>query len=273
MHFERKLYLTGFTLVELLVVISIIGLFASIIVASMRGVRDKARLAIALEFADHTYHAFGADAVGIWNFGGGSYQDSLGNRRNLIPTGVVTPEVGVDGSLALNAVSFDGASYLLSADPPRIVQTSNQPWTIAAWIKPTSVSLPAGQIFLSTNVPYLRIASGSFRLHGNSGVLLLNGINNKRTDVWYYVAATYDGLGASGTVTMYVDGVSEAKGSIGTPFGINSRASIGAFPSGGQPVNAGTVIDDVRIYTQSLSASEVQKLYAEGILKRKLVRK
>ncbi|MDO8436136.1 MAG: type II secretion system protein, partial [bacterium] len=55
----------AFTLIELLVVIAIIGLLASIILVSLKGTREKARIAKSLDFSQRINHALGAYAVGI----------------------------------------------------------------------------------------------------------------------------------------------------------------------------------------------------------------
>ena len=65
---QNKSKLNGFTLVELLVVISIIGLLSSIVLVSFSNSRDKARLAKSQQFDAQISHALGAYAVGIWRF-------------------------------------------------------------------------------------------------------------------------------------------------------------------------------------------------------------
>ena len=62
----------SFTIIELLVVIAIIGLLASVVLVSMSGVREKARIANALEFSQSVDFALGAYAVGWWDFDEGS---------------------------------------------------------------------------------------------------------------------------------------------------------------------------------------------------------
>ncbi|GAI47506.1 unnamed protein product, partial [marine sediment metagenome] len=59
---------TGFTLIEVLVVVAIIGLLASIILVSLKEARERAKIAKSFNFAAQVHHALGAYAVGIWDF-------------------------------------------------------------------------------------------------------------------------------------------------------------------------------------------------------------
>ena len=58
----------AFTLVELMVVISIIGILSSIAVASMGSSRDKARIAAGQQFERSVLNGAGDEILGQWDF-------------------------------------------------------------------------------------------------------------------------------------------------------------------------------------------------------------
>ncbi|PIV44871.1 MAG: hypothetical protein COS25_02885, partial [Candidatus Nealsonbacteria bacterium CG02_land_8_20_14_3_00_37_10] len=56
----------GFTLAELLVVISILGLLASIVLVVTSGATERARIAKILQWSQSLHSLLGADVVGSW---------------------------------------------------------------------------------------------------------------------------------------------------------------------------------------------------------------
>jgi prepilin-type N-terminal cleavage/methylation domain-containing protein len=125
----------AFTLVELLVVISIIGLLSSIAVVSMGSSREKARLASGQQFAASVDHAVGDQIVGQWNFdecSGTVANDTSGNGNNGAfvgsPTWSTNTPSGKGCSLNFNAVG----NYISVPDSNSLDLASN--FTISFWV-------------------------------------------------------------------------------------------------------------------------------------------
>ena len=93
----------GFTLVELLVVISIISLLVSVVLTSVNSAREKARIAAGKQFYSSLDHALGASAIGSWSFesGGGltAYDASGNNNGTLVGEAVQLSESNCSGLL------------------------------------------------------------------------------------------------------------------------------------------------------------------------------
>ena len=65
---NRRFSFRAFTLIEILVVIAIIGILASIVTVVSFEVREKARIAAALQFSSTVHNTLGAYLVGEWRF-------------------------------------------------------------------------------------------------------------------------------------------------------------------------------------------------------------
>lgn len=103
----------------------------------------------------------------------------------------------------------------------------------------------------------------TYQLEIDGNLNVLGVINNQVvttqiTKAWHHIALTYDGS----TQKLYVDGALKSSAVLTGSIGTNSNnLKIGEYVPG--------KIDEVRIYSEALSTSQIQKHYTEGLEKHK----
>jgi prepilin-type N-terminal cleavage/methylation domain-containing protein len=231
----------AFTLVELLVVISIIGLLSSIAVVSMNGSRDKARIAAGQSFEQSVYQKLGDKLEGEWKFEtiGATTPDTSGMNRTGTVGGTVTQAAGFLG----NAFSSTAAGYVNVGT----MDISNAV-TVGAWIKPAV----AGHLgFIVGKEPVnmqweLFLEAGYLRWRGGDPSSNNASCPEPTPNAWHYVVGTQYGNQAA----IYIDGKKCVTATI-TPIGNGSGAvEIGTFGPGSY--NFYGSLDEVRVYSGSL---------------------
>ncbi|MBI4121681.1 MAG: prepilin-type N-terminal cleavage/methylation domain-containing protein [Candidatus Ryanbacteria bacterium] len=262
---------TGFTLIELMVVISIISLLSSVVFASLNAARDKARVAAGLQFSGQIYRALGAEAAGIWDFdesSGTVATDGSGSQRNL--------NLGSNESFTAGGVIRRGLHSSASTG----LTTSNIPgpltnWTLATWVKP-EIATGAQRFFAfgngagSTGSVIFQYSSGTFTVFWHLGSTVCTGASTfcslsksgHAIDKWYHVAATHRG----NTTIFYIDGKEASKDTTHAFFYTPGPAFVGGKIS---YAFTGT-LDEARIYSEALGSAEIEKLYAESAAKYKV---
>jgi len=271
----------GFTLIELMVVISIIALLASIVLASLSSASTKATIAAGEQFDDDTYHIAGDQIVGDWEFNEGSgttINDSSGNGN----TGTIL------GSATYTTNTPTGAGYALTFGSGKDVQIPSSSsvnfggsaFTVSAWVYETPGSQAghgAGQTILAQ-----RSGCGNFniQMYASEGSTCWTGSTSQlnfdfrattggtlnlcttypKEGQWNNIVATYDGnkmsvyengkLSGSSVVGSYT----LAKNNVPTYIGYDTCSS---YFSGN--------IDEVRMYSKTLTAMDIRNIYAEGI--------
>ncbi len=261
----------AFTLIELLVVIAIVGLISSIVLVNLKGTREKARIAKALDFSHTIQNIVGAYAVGIWRFEetDNTALDSSGYGND----GTITGATHTNGILG-SALSFDGIDDYVDAGNDNSFDITDA-ITIEAWVNPFSNNVYGGIVSKkqwtggTTGYHLARGNNKQFYFGWGDGsvrdTLVSSSVEN---NVWSHVVATF----MNGAVKIYVNGaLNNEKTSLISSIASNTYyVSIGSTQGATYSFNG--LIDEVRIYNRALSTTEIQKHYAKGLEKHKLAK-
>lgn len=262
----------GFTLIELLVVIAIIGVLASVVLVSLQSSRGKAQVAAGQQFDSSLRSSLGAYAAGIWRFeesSGATAIDESGYKND----GTLNDNTSriANSTLGGKALTFDGNGDYVSF--PLWPSIPGNAFSVVVWFQSTN-DLRIGGTQYCDRMP--------FTLQLNNGNVLFD-VNNaegncansrasavvSNSSVWHHAVGIFDGKNAK----LYLDGVLVGTGAAFTgsystlrtdPFVFGRyNCSIGCTYGSGQ-------IDDVRVYSSSLSISQIQQMYAQGLVAHQL---
>jgi large repetitive protein len=284
---NKKINNKGFTLVELLVVISIISLLASIMLVSFDSSREKGRIAAGVQFSQEADDTAGDQSVGLWDFSecsGATAGDhsNYGNNGTLMggPFWTTDTPLWSVGSTSNNASStgcsilLNGSQYIKVVNPSNAILDfgATTDFTLSVWVKDAGLNGPfiidkrhsygygvgaAGytlELSVGNDLPCLNLQDTTH------AVYLCAPSGSYGDGKWHFYAVSVQ---RASLATFYVDGHQIYSTSVTTIGNITSSNSLdfGSKGDGGGNFLNGE-IDTVHIFAKALVASEVENLYA-----------
>ena len=204
--------------------------------------------------------ATASQLMASWTFDEGSgatVLDMSGNGRNGTWSGAGTHYAG--GNFGMAGV-FTGDDFVTV---PATLLNGAQRFTVSVWAKSDELDSIEGLFSFETAGTSWRLSIfGDYvRLRDNDGLTHDIHLGPLGVGVWHSFVFVYDG--ASAKFTPYVDGVSVGDTSCGSVmYSDMGSARIGSALQ--TEYNFSGLIDDFRIYSRPLSASEARSIYLSG---------
>ena len=248
----------GFTLLELLIVISIIGLLSSIVLVTYPTAVGKARIAKTLSWSASVNHLLGVDAVGVWSFdniSGSTVYDDSGNNNNGTIYGNVSSADGVMGK----SLFFNGGCSGYVNVPDSVSLSPSKDITISLWVK-TAFTGSAHLVYKYDGPPYPGYSIHKWGVSyfglwagGSSWVYCYKNIADNN---WHHIVGTAT---MGGKKKLYLNGVFCAENNTGTVGFDSVRTMLIGY------CYTNAYIDDVRIFSVAYTQAQVEQLYTEGL--------
>jgi len=249
---------SGFTLVELLVVISIIGTLAGAVLVYMGDMKQDAAIVKAKTFSASVQQSIGAELVGAWDFDEGSgtvAKDVSGNNRNGNLAGHAPVWKDESECVSGSCLEFDGVAnvYVEIIDTPKLPL-----FTITAWVYNVSGGDARHSVLNSFwEVVGTQICYWSYDF--DNGYWRCSASNVIPYGRWTFVATTWDGS----VIRHYANGQMVWKDtsiSGGTSQNFTTIAGYAGRVFKGK-------LDEIRIYAQEFTLGRIRSRYLSGIEK------
>jgi prepilin-type N-terminal cleavage/methylation domain-containing protein len=199
-------YRSGFTIVELLIVIVVVGILAAITIVAYNGIQDRARLAAGMAFEHQLRSKYGTDTMGDWSFDecSGTSVKNNGSPQNtdtvLGSVSWITDTPTGKGC----ALRFNGSTTQIQTN----ATLGSTYYVKAAWVRITAASCGSYNIISQGSSSGVQAAfyTPSCQLNaGHNGAwgtaASTQAINDGK---WHYVAAIWE----SGNLQLFLDGKS-----------------------------------------------------------------
>lgn len=220
--------------------------------------------------------------VGLWSFNGPDLSGTTAyDRSGQGNNGTLTNGPAITEGRIGQALSFDGTNdYVSMSDSDAIDFGAGSDFSVALWVRAPSTqseTVNSDNAILEKwagtgGYPYaLRINNQTYGVSGDRGKLVFRrydgtyspavvSVSAANDNIWHHVVGTKNGS----VLTLYVDGVTSGTGTDTTVSSTTNNASLYVGARGGTINRFMGSIDDVRIYSRALSATEVVALYNQG---------
>ena len=284
MNYKTNKYSKAFTLLELLVAVSVISMMSSVILAAVQNARDKGRISGGIRFATNAYRAFGDKMSAYFDFNGNpTYKDVAGSIAVASPASSPNGQTPVKQSTSYSSYAYSSINFARNTPSGtyqflRTFNTSTNnaivlppAGAISVWIRANSDSAVdnliaadgAGTPTFSMYIPNSSSASNANQVVVVDKTTLVSGVKVADGN-WHNITWSSP---TNGPEKLYVDGNLVDQEDI-----TGSRSSKKFFYigyNGKVPETTGALafqgdMDDFMMFQQDLAESEVKQIYAMG---------